>query len=68
MSVGQPPRTTVSDPHDRRPDPRLPLRWALILSISGACGVMVGTLEGPPAGLLTFLTALGLLYRVVRDR
>lgn len=67
MSVGQSP-SNGPDPHEEQPDTRLSLRWTLILTISAACGIVVGTMEGLPAGILAFLTALGLLTQIVRKR
>jgi hypothetical protein len=51
----------------RRPSPpdRLPVRWAVILSLSYGVGLVVGAAEGLAAGVLAFIAALGALQAIV---
>ncbi|MGW7304420.1 hypothetical protein ACWGI1_02435 [Streptomyces sp. NPDC054835] len=56
MSVGE----------DGRQDEGLPLRWVVILLISGIVGVAVGRKEGLGAGMTVAIALAGLLHVVVR--
>jgi hypothetical protein len=68
MSVEQVARPRSRGRPARDPDPRLPIKWAVILALSTGCGLLIGSAEGIGAGLLASLGTLGLLYRVVRDQ
>ena len=52
------------DPTRKRPA-ALPIRWALIIGLSAAVGIVVGMAEGLPAGLLATLVAAGALHKIV---
>lgn len=56
MSVGE----------DGCQDEGLPLRWVVILLISGIIGVAVGRKEGLGAGMTVAIALAGLLHVVVR--
>ncbi len=56
MSVGE----------DGRRDEGLPLRWVVILLVSGIAGVLVGRNEGLDAGMTVAIALAGLLHIVVR--
>lgn len=68
MTLGHPSSAEPQGRSRRRVDSRLPLRWAVIIGFSGAGGLFVGHAEGAPAGLTTFVMAVGLLYQILRDR
>lgn len=52
---------------DREPHPSnlLPLRWVVIMALSATVGVMVGTAEGLPAGILASLITAGGLHKIM---
>ncbi|WP_018829730.1 hypothetical protein [Salinispora tropica] len=65
---------TVKQSRDRRPpaqdpDPEkpalLPLRWAVIMGISAAVGIMVGTAESLPTGVLACLITAGGMHKIM---
>lgn len=65
---------TVDERRDRRPlnrhdEPeshhRLPLRWAVIIGLSAAVGIMAGTAQSLPAGVLASLITAGGLNKVM---
>ncbi|SCF19399.1 hypothetical protein GA0074695_4217 [Micromonospora viridifaciens] len=65
---------TVDQSRDRRPLNRhqdlethalLPLRWAVIMGLSAAVGIMVGTAESLPAGVLASLITAGGLHKIM---
>jgi hypothetical protein len=43
----------------------LPLRWVVIIGLSGAVGILIGMAEGLPAGVLAALVAAGGLHQLV---
>jgi hypothetical protein len=51
---------------DGHEDERLPLRWVVILLVSGIAGVVVGRQEGLGAGMTVAIALAGLLHIVVR--
>lgn len=46
-------------------DERLPLRWAVILTVAGAAAIGIGTLAGPVAGVGTGIAITGLLSAII---
>lgn len=65
---------TLDRKRDRRPlhpnhqpeEPaRLPVRWVVIVGLSAAVGIMVGTAKGLPAGVLASLVVAGVLNKMV---
>lgn len=44
----------------------LPLRWAVIMGLSAAVGIMVGTAEGLPFGVLASLITAGALHKIMK--
>ncbi|NJP34805.1 hypothetical protein HCJ94_23180 [Micromonospora sp. HSS6-12] len=45
---------------------RLPLRWLIIMGISAAVGIMIGSAEGVPAGVLASVVTAGALHKIVK--
>lgn len=43
----------------------LPLRWVVILALSVAIGIMVGTTESLPTGMVASLIAAGGLHKIM---
>lgn len=68
MSVSHLPVRRERRTQKRQPDQRLSVRWTVIIGLSTACGVLVGSAEGPAAGIVAALTAAGLLDQIVRHR
>lgn len=66
MSLRQRPADSSTDGPQPRPDPRLPVRWAVILGASALIGLFVRQSEGTPSGIMAFMIAVGLLYRILR--
>ncbi|KWV29808.1 hypothetical protein AWV63_26475 [Micromonospora rifamycinica] len=48
----------------RTPSP-LPLRWVVIMALSAAIGIMVGTTESLPAGMVASLITVGGLHKIM---
>ncbi len=65
MTVRQ---SCASRPLDRDRDPQkpalLPLRWAVIVALSAAVGIMLGTAESLPVGVLASLLTAGGLHKI----
>ncbi|MGW6497931.1 hypothetical protein [Nonomuraea angiospora] len=59
--VGQPSEGTSEPTKAKEPD-RLPLRWAIIISISAAVGILTGNLA---AGIGAGLAAVAVLHIVI---
>lgn len=66
---------TVDQRRDRRPlnrdhEPKspapLPVRWAVIIGLSGAVGIMVGTADSVSAGVLASLITAGSLNAIMK--
>jgi hypothetical protein len=46
------------------PNP-LPLRWAVIIAIAAAAGIMVGLRMHPAAGIVSAIALAGVLHRII---
>lgn len=66
MTVGQ---RRAHRPPDESQEPRspspLPLRWVVIMALSAAIGIMVGTAESLPTGVLASLITAGGLHKIM---
>ena len=52
-------------PVQPEPDRRLPLRWAVILSVAAVAGIAAGAAGGPGAGIMAAAIVAGLLHAVL---
>ncbi|RSN53535.1 hypothetical protein DMH01_38145 [Amycolatopsis sp. WAC 04182] len=55
----------TGDPGGANSDERLPLRWAVILTIAVGAGLLAGFLGGPLAGLGVGIAVCGLLTQIL---
>ncbi|WBB99812.1 hypothetical protein O7543_03925 [Solwaraspora sp. WMMA2080] len=66
MSLTDQPVNPSTDGIRPRPDPRLEVRWAVILGGGAMVGLFVARTEGPASGVMAFMIAVGLLYAILR--